>query len=378
MPRGTVGIAALKLVDPATRKILSHERWLYALELTRLLSDLDYRVSWWQIGNGWQAELVPGVPLAGILDEEMQLHTWPRASEGFLEKAGWVDWAIYFDFILGYPQAHEVSLAVCHDLRFDDPQFESSLPAEEERSEWKRRLWMALRAPRRVVAVEPGIIHWAMATWPGLYHQFLYIPPFCPAEVPEEFVVDLPAGVEEAQGEGVLRVLFPGELTPASGISETVRAMEVLLDRYPNLQFMVTGQGSEAGASYMRHWVSKRSRAFYAPGFPANSIFQHSDIVLFPEKGSQGAHGTCLKAMAAGKPVIVGQSGSLTGLVLNGYNGITIRPEGETIVEAVDNLICDAAKRKELGERAREVAQGFSVKAWRRRWTRAIEDLGMR
>lgn len=180
MAKKTVGIAARKIVDPDNQQIISRERWQYSKELSKLLLDLGYKVSWWQIGNGWKSEIIPGVPLMGILRDGQQILTNTKASDDFLEKAGWVDFAIYFDLILAYPQVHEYSIAISHGINWDNPLFESSLKTEIERKEWKRRLWMCLQGPQKIVTTDTGLIHWATATWPGLNYIFEYIPSFIP------------------------------------------------------------------------------------------------------------------------------------------------------------------------------------------------------
>ncbi|HBF38853.1 MAG TPA: hypothetical protein DDW50_16230, partial [Firmicutes bacterium] len=307
MNRGSVAIAALKLVDPMTRRVLSRDRWHYAIELSKLLLDLHYEVAWFQIGDGWKSQLIPGVPLFGVLQDSAQLFTWPKASDDFYEKTHGFEWTVYFDLILAYPQVHEVSIAISHGIAWDDPLFESLLPTETEREEWKRRLWMALRAPQKVVTVESGLIHWATATWPGLYNSFEYIPNFVPSWVDEES--PSPGMAEFGEHvEGSIKILFSGAMTPEAGISETIRAMESLLDRDNRLEFYLFGYGSEATVKYLMEWAEKHPRSHFQAGLIPGKVLAQMDIVLFPGKSCQETSMSCLAAMSLGKTVIVGQN----------------------------------------------------------------------
>jgi len=359
-----VGIATLRLLDPRTQHVLDADRWRHATELTRLLLDLGHRVAWWQLGGGWRGELLPAVPIHGVLRGDCQLLTWPRACEDFLERAGGVDAAIYFDLVLAYPQVHESSIAVAHGIDCDDPLFECQLPTAEERDEWKRRIEMAVRNPRKVVATDIGFIHWATATWPGLQHAFEYIPGFA-----------IPSwGVDRA--DHPLTILFPGTLAPEHGISETIRAMEVLLARHPHVRFWLTGPGTPAVLKYLAAWVGRYPGARLDPRPLTAELLREVDIVLFPVKSGHGPALACLQAMAAGKAVVVGYAGGLTGLVLQEHTGLIVRQTADDLVEAVEELLANHPLRESLGRNAQEaVANGFALEQWRKRWTRLIAQV---
>ncbi|MDQ7793833.1 MAG: glycosyltransferase family 4 protein [bacterium] len=361
----TVGVAAEKLVDPGTRQILDADRWDYAVALSRLLQELGHQVIWWQLGDGWRGEILPEVPLLGALPASCQFLTWPTACESFLERANGVDLAIYFDLALAYPQVHEVSVAVAHGVTWDGPLFASRLPTAEEREEWKRRLGIALRNPLKVVTADAGLIHWAQATWPGLQYAFEYIPGF-----------SLPPPALAARSDGPVTVLFPGPFTPERGIGETIRAMEALMVRHGDLRFRLSGRGEPAVEEYLAEWVERHQGATLDRLPLTYDLLGEVDIALFPVKSGPGPILACLRAMAAGKAVIVGWAGGLSGLVLQEHTGKIVSPGAESLAEAIEELALHPAKRRLLADNAREaVAHAFSLERWRRRWTRLAEKL---
>lgn len=359
-----VGLAAVSLVDAGTRRILDADRWTYAVELTRLLQGRGYRVAWWQTGDGWRGEVLPGVPLHGTLRPTCQLLTWPRACEDFLEQANAVDAAIYFDLALAYPQVHEISLAVAHGMDWDSALHASRLPTDEEREEWRRRLGLSLRNPRKVVTADAGIMHWAAATWPGLQHAFEYIPGFLSA---------LPPAVEAPARPGVT-VLSPGPFSPERGISETIRAMEVLLARYPDLKLRLSGSGTPRIEAFLREWVDRHPGAGMDSHPLTCELLLDADIVLFPVKSGPGPILACLKAMAMGRAVVAGWAGGLGGLILQDHTGVVVAPGAENLVEAIAALMSCPDRRRWLGHHAREAAvRGFSLDRWQQRWTRLLD-----
>lgn len=370
MYQGSVAISTLKLIDPKSKKIVSRNRWHYAVELSRLLQDLHYQVTWFQIGNGWKSQLIPGVTLCGVLRDGPQLFTWPQTSDDFYEKTHAFEWTIYFDLILAYPQVHENSIAVSHGIWWDDPLSESNLPTEAEREEWKRRLWIALKSPQKVVSVESGLIHWATATWPGLYHTFEYIPGFVPTWVDEAS-----SGIPEfpKSSEASVKILFSGALTPEAGISETIRAMEVLLETDPSFEFYLSGEGSEASIKFLAEWSGKYPQSHFHPGAVSQQTLAQMDLVLFPDKCCQETGMSCLAAMSLGKPVVVGQNSGLSDLVIPDHNGIVINPTDQDLINVIRHLAGQPEFRCRLGENARNVAQCYTLPVWRQRWQRLIE-----
>lgn len=407
MSKGRVAICALRLVDPETKRALSPQRWLYAREMSQLLLNLGYAVVWYQLGNGWLSEVLPGVPLVGSLPEESQLYTWPEASNEFWEKAGAADFAIYFDLPLAYPQVHQYSIAIAHGIDWNDPLLESRLNSEREREEWKRRLWMSLSGPRRVVAVDTGVIQWATATWPGLYNQFTHIPNFVAPSVSADSA-DATAGASEASAGSAdaaadsldaragsskasdanerstgqppltakadtVRIVFGDVLSAKSGIAQTLEAMQTILELYTNVEFIIVGSGTPDVHKYVSRWAQEHERARFEPGSVRPGTLQGDCILLLPAKWSIGPSFLCLQGMAAGAAVVIGQTSGLTDLVIHDHNGWVIQPSTENIRKALIALIENPAERRRLGTHAREVAQAFSLGVWRDRWRRLIE-----
>lgn len=386
--RPRVAVAALPLVDPETRRAVSLERWHYALQLSKLLRDTGYDVSWWQPGGGWTARMMPEVPLNGVLSGAPQLFTWPRTADDFRERTAGYDFTLYFDFILAYPQASEGSIAVVHGVDWDDPLFESRLRDEESRAEWRRRLWIALTGPDRVVATDTNVIQWATTTWPGLQYKFAYVPNFVPPEAastptpvatsdfgPATASTPAPTSVPPPGPERPFTVLSVTPLLPREGVADMTRAARKMLDAGDDVRFRFVGGATPPVAEYMERLAAQRPGLQWEPGFDPLQAMDEADVVVFPARSGQSTSMHCLAAMARGKPVIVGQIGGLTDLVLHGHNGIVIRAGAERLVAAVTYLLRRPVERRKMGEAAREVADAFSLQRWRERWSAVVTDV---
>ena len=67
-----------------------------------------------------------------------------------------------------------------------------------------------------------------------------------------------------------------------------------------------------------------------------------------------------LEAMACGTPVVASQVGGLAFLVQDGVNGFTV-PSGDpqALADRLAVLISDAELRRQIGEQAADIAQGY-------------------
>ncbi len=341
----------------------------YGTELTKLLVDMGFEVEWWQAGTGWEREIIPGVPVRSIPESDAQFQTAPRLNHSFHERATGIDYAIYFITFLAYPQALEKSISVSHGIYWDYPTFEATLGGGEARREWRRRLFTALAAVRKVVSVDTATIQWVTATWPGFNQKFEYIPNF----------VDLAAyrSLPDPDIHERVRIVFPRRLTSVRGINEAAKAAEVLIKEYDNVEFHFVGRAhDDALESHMVRWASENRRIFFywrPPGLMP-WVYRNMDIALIPSKSTEGTSLACLEAMGAGCAVIAGTIGGLSDLIIDGYNGRLIKPTVQNLINVLCELIDDQEQRLRLGNTAREVSQVFSLERWKCQWARVIED----
>ncbi len=340
----------------------------YGVELTRLLLDLGYDVEWWQIGDNWRKEILPGVPLRGVPESDFPYQTMPHLNQVFFEQAVDADLAIYFVTFLAYPTALPRSISVSHGIYWDHPGTDKFHPTREERDEWLRRLQLAIGAVRRVVSVDTATINWVRATWPILAAKFAYVPNF----------VDLRAFTPAPRPAGRLRVAFPRRATTVRGINEAGKAALWLTEREDDVEVHFVGRAhDDAMERTLMAWASSHDRLYYywLPPHLMPDLYRHMDVVWIPSKSTEGTSLSCLEAMASGCAVVTTPVGGLSDLVQDNYSGLLIEPTARALYEATLRLRRDPGLRARLAGHAREVAETFGLDRWRLGWTRVIQDV---
>ena len=363
-----VGILTTNFFSPDGTRMIYGGAERYGLELTRLLLELGYEVGWWQIGSGWKKEILPGVVLNTIPESKSEILTFPNLNQHFYEQAMDVDYAIYFVTFLAYPVL-EKSISISHGVFWDYPGFDHQLPTEAERKEWLRRLHIALNGPQMVVSVDTNTINWINATWPGLSHKLEYIPNF----------IDLKDFGPKAKHPDKIRIIFPRRLTAVRGVNEAARAANILLKKYcGKAEFHFVGRGhTDRLEGEALKWASGNENLFYywQPPHMMPEIFRHMDIALIPTKGTEGTSLSCLEAMAAGCAVITTCVGGLSDLIIDGFNGLLIKPTAENLINAIEYLIQNEAERNRLSQNAKLTAEAFDIRRWKQKWQKVISKV---
>lgn len=104
-------------------------------------------------------------------------------------------------------------------------------------------------------------------------------------------------------------------------------------------------------------------------------IFRHMDIALIPTKGTEGTSLSCLEAMAAGCAVITTCVGGLSDLIIDGFNGLLIKPTAENLINAIEYLIQNEAERNRLSQNAKLTAEAFDIRRWKQKWQKVISKV---
>ncbi|HOJ78447.1 MAG TPA: glycosyltransferase family 4 protein [Bacillota bacterium] len=371
MTKKRVGILTTYHLHNDGQRIIYGGAERYGVEFTKLLLELGYNVAWWQIGSGWEQEIIPGVPLLSIPIGKSDYQTCPTLNQAFHEQAEQIDYAIYFSTLLAYPQAYPKSISISHGIYWDYSIWDSIIPTEHERTEWRYRWYCAINRPTKVVSCDTATIRFINATWPGLGNKLEYIPNF----------VDLNCFYpnQSATSPGKIKVLFPRRLTSVRGINETIAAAEYLTAKYPQVEFHIVGRGhTDFQERDLLKWASNFENIYYywQPPHQMAGVYRKADIVLIPTKASEGTSLSCLEAMASGKAVIAGCVGGLTDLIIDGYNGLLLRPlNTRTLIKALELLINERDFATKLGKQAQLTAEAFSLGRWKARWAKVIMQI---
>lgn len=79
--------------------------------------------------------------------------------------------------------------------------------------------------------------------------------------------------------------------------------------------------------------------------------------------------------MSSGCAVVSTYVGGLSNIIIDGYNGLMVKPAAKDISEAINRLIDDKELREQLISGALETAKRFSLDVWKFRWTKILKDI---
>lgn len=163
-------------------------------------------------------------------------------------------------------------------------------------------------------------------------------------------------------------LLTVGRLVERKGVDKVIEALPKVLVQYPNLRYVVVGQGA-----YLEkcRQLAEQNRVASAVIFvpdaddqERSAWYQLADIFIMParQKGGdfEGFGIVYLEANQAAKPVIAGRSGGVGDAVVDGLNGLMVNPESNTeIATAIERLLGDQALSRQLGQAGQQRLADF-------------------
>jgi glycosyltransferase involved in cell wall biosynthesis len=248
-------------------------------------------------------------------------------------------------------------IGISHGIWWDDPTGQLADPDRE-----RRRLHEALARVTACVCVDTNFINWVRTQGDPAQPKLEYVPN-CVA------LDRFPAQAKSFAGP--LRVLFPRRLCSERGFPGVLEAFDYLLPRHPDLEFHLCGGGAEREEVLAREFVARhRDRARWSdlPMDEMPSAYAASHVVLLPTEYGEGTSLACIEAMATNNAVVATHVGGLPNLVLDGYNGLLIKPGPQALVDAVERLVADRALTARLAAHALDVASSFGRARWQQRW----------
>jgi len=199
-----------------------------------------------------------------------------------------------------------------------------------------------------------------------------------PGTHPESFLplADRKPLLEKHGLAGKRILLTVSRLVRRKGHAQVVRALPSLVERVPELVYLIAGTGpAEEELRALVHETGLEECVRFL-GFvedkTLSELYALCDVFVLPsfkttdtESGSRGVEGfpaVFLEASACGRPVIAGKSGGSPEAVLDGITGLIVDGENvEQISEAVLRLLLDEGLVNRLGQNGRKrVEEEFS------------------
>jgi len=159
------------------------------------------------------------------------------------------------------------------------------------------------------------------------------------------------------------------------GVDLLINTLPEILEKHTDVELTIAGAGSME--SVIRNVFNKFNQVKFTNYAAEESVKFHEefDIAIVPSNGSEGTSLSLLEAMAGGCAVIATDVGGITNIILNGYNGIIIKPSKIELKNAIEKLICNIQLRNKLINNAiSTVSEAFSYEIWEQKWKEVIEQ----
>jgi len=157
-----------------------------------------------------------------------------------------------------------------------------------------------------------------------------------------------------------------GRLSPEKGHHHFLRAALLIRQAVPGAKFLVVGSGPlERHLKAMAEEIGILEDVYFT-GFRNDvpALLSLMDIFVLPSL-EEGFSIAVLEAMAAKKPIVASTAGGTYEAVIDGETGFLVAPgDWQRTAELAIGLLKDEAKRKRMGEKARElVAHRYTLAA---------------
>jgi glycosyltransferase involved in cell wall biosynthesis len=182
----------------------------------------------------------------------------------------------------------------------------------------------------------------------------------CPETVVIPNGVDLSAFTPITPFEGPPTVVVVARLRKEKGHDRFLRAFRSVLDRMPEAQAVIVGDGPARPEVETLLRVLDLGSAVHLAGEVADPrLFLAAANVVALTSPHEGFPNALLEAMASGRPVVATAVGGVPELVTDGEDGLLVAPDDGAVAEALLRLLRDPAEAARLGKEARRTAERY-------------------
>jgi glycosyltransferase involved in cell wall biosynthesis len=151
---------------------------------------------------------------------------------------------------------------------------------------------------------------------------------------------------------GAVRLLYVGRVSREKDLDVLADAYRKLRDEKVPVQLSIVGHGPYSET--LAEALPEALFTGYLQGKELAEAYASSDIFVFPSTTDTFGN-VIIEAQASGVPVVVSDSGGPKELVEGQNNGLVTKSrDSEDFARAIRSLVNDPARRREMGENARE------------------------
>lgn len=167
------------------------------------------------------------------------------------------------------------------------------------------------------------------------------------------------------------KLLFVGRLEPRKGLPFAMEAFAQLAPRYPDLQFLVVGDGPERDAIDLLP-LSLRKRVHMLGNVSDDALptyHRASDIFVAPATGGESFGIVLVEAMAAGLPIVASNIVGYREVARDGRESLLVKPaDPQALATGISRLLDHPEECARLGANGSQRALDFA-------WERIVDEL---
>ena len=191
---------------------------------------------------------------------------------------------------------------------------------------------------------------------------------------------DGPYTMKRDEKNGAVRIGVVANLRPEKGHLFFLDVAQLLLQSYPQVCFVIAGDGSMRGRIEAKIRVLELKDHVQLTGavknVPAFLKSGNVDILVNPSD-SEGFPNAVMEAMAAALPVVATDVGGTSELVREGLTGYLVQPgDGAAMADRLTRLCKDPETRRKMGEAGRRrIAEQFTADQMARKFENLYQNL---
>lgn len=172
-----------------------------------------------------------------------------------------------------------------------------------------------------------------------------------------------------------INIIFARRLFWYRGTRLMLDIMDELLQEYSNIRITIAGSGPDESLFVSRYANNTRVEIIHYQSNESYKIHSDKHIAVVPTLGSEGTSLSLLEAMASHCAVVCTNVGGMTNIIVDGFNGLIINPDKQSLKYALKKLINNSELRMSIAERGFEtVEHGFSLSLWKEKWSSIIKS----
>lgn len=331
----------------------------YLLDLSKIIAKLGYKTRIYQLSSKkfWYKKYDNTVEVIGVPTEDSKVLS--DFATGHTPNENLV---IFSPFSLAF-SPRKKSIGISHGVYWDSEH------AQEDRGQYNEfyaKIIESMSNCDALVSVDTNTINSVRATHNSIASKFEYIPNY----------VDTDVFRPAKRKDDRIRIIYPRRLYWPRGFYLLVNVLDRVLSIDPRVEVVFVGQADpkeeEITSDLVARFGDRIKWESYSPD-KMSKAYQKADIALVPTLASEGTSLSCLEAMACGNAVIATNVGGLPDLILDGFNGLLISPNGDDLTEAIQKIVTDGELREHLSANAINVAKNFNIKKWDKEWERILK-----